>query len=63
MVDGVAVEQVGGNDNLDNFLKEVLAELFVGDLLVVLGADNDGMNANRHASAVFQPVFDGDLTT
>ncbi len=44
VVDGVVVEQVGGDDLLDDLLHDLGAEVLGGDLLGVLGGDDDGVD-------------------
>ena len=58
---GVLVEELGGNDGLDDVLHDVGAELLVGLVAIVLGVlggDDDGVDADRLAVGV---VLDGDL--
>ena len=64
MVDGIVVEQVGGNDRLDDLVHDLLAQIFGGDLLSVLSGDDNSVDADwrNGASAVrVLLVLDGDL--
>ncbi len=66
MVLGVGVEQVGGDDGLDDVLHDLGAKLVVGEGAVgvlvgelgVLGGDDDGVDAEGLVVGV---VLDGDL--
>lgn len=62
MVDGVLVEELGGDDLLDNLLKNLRAEVSGGDHLGVLGGDDDGVDAERDGSAALLLVLNGDLS-
>jgi len=42
---------VSGDDLVDNLLTQVLLDLLVGDLVVVLGGDHDGVHAERGEGA------------
>lgn len=63
MVDGPVVQEVAGDDLLDDLLQNVLSQLFGGDLLSVLGGDDDGVDTDgldgTGVGLLF--VFDGDL--
>mmetsp|Transcript_2880 Transcript_2880/g.9377 ORF Transcript_2880/g.9377 Transcript_2880/m.9377 type:complete len:508 (+) Transcript_2880:268-1791(+) len=59
--DGVRVEQRRGDDLLDHLLHEILADLLVGDGLVVLRGDEHGVDALRTHGAAFVLVLDRDL--
>ena len=64
MVDGLVVEQVGGDDRLDDLLQDLLAELLGANLLGVLSRDNDGIDTDRDNSSRALGVLlvlDGDL--
>ena len=61
MHDGLVVEEVCGDDNLDDLLQEVRAENLVGDVLVVLGGDDNGVHALGDARTMVQSVLNGDL--
>ena len=51
MVDGIGSKVFGWNDNFDDLLHEVSAQLIECDLLAVLDRDDDGVNTCRHACA------------
>lgn len=61
MVDGLVIEVLGGNDLLDDLLLNLLAELLSGDILGVLGRDDDGVDALGNNSAVVVAVLNGNL--
>lgn len=61
MVDGLVVEELLGDDLLDDLLLQLLAELLGGDVLGVLGGDDDGVDALGNDGAVVVLVLDGDL--
>ena len=61
MVDGLLVEVVGGDDLLDNLLQDLLAELLGGDVLAVLGRDDDSVDTEGNDGAVVVLVLNGDL--
>lgn len=44
MVDGLVVEQFGGDDLLDDLLENIRAELLSGDIVRVLDGDDDGVD-------------------
>jgi hypothetical protein len=44
VVDGLVVEELGGDDLLDDLLLDLLAELLSGDVLAVLGRDDDSVD-------------------
>jgi hypothetical protein len=50
VVDGLVVEQVGGDDSLDNLLQDLLAEVLGADLLGVLSRDDYGIDTDRDDS-------------
>lgn len=63
MVDGVVVEEVGGDDGLDDLLHELRLEVGGGDLLGVLGRDDDSVDAEGlDGSRGLLLVLDGDLS-
>mmetsp|Transcript_2115 Transcript_2115/g.3182 ORF Transcript_2115/g.3182 Transcript_2115/m.3182 type:complete len:258 (-) Transcript_2115:342-1115(-) len=59
--DGLVIEVLLGNNGLDNVLHEVLTDLLIGDIRVMLGRDEDGMNADGDHSTTLTLVLDGDL--
>lgn len=61
MVDGLVVEVLGGDDLLDDLLLNLLAELLSGDILGVLGRDDDGVDALGNNSTVVVAVLNGNL--
>lgn len=61
MVDGLVREVLGGDDLPDDLLLDLLAQLLGGDVLAVLGADDDGVHAEGHDGAVIVLVLNGDL--
>lgn len=61
VVDGLLVEELGGDVGLDDLLKDLLAELLSGDGLGVLGRDDDGVNTLGDDGTVVVLVLDGDL--
>lgn len=61
MVDGLVVEVLGGDDLLDDLLEDLLAELLSGDVLAVLGRDDDGVDALGDDGTLVVLVLDGDL--
>ena len=62
VVDGAVIEEVGGDDLLDDLLENLRAELLGGDLVGVLGGNDDGVYAQRDGSTVILLVLDGDLS-
>jgi hypothetical protein len=61
VVDGVVIEVLGGDDLLDDLLLDLLSELLSGDVLGVLGRDDDGVDALGNDGTVVVAVLDGDL--
>lgn len=61
MVDSLVVKQVGWNDLLDDLLSNLLSELLGGDVLGVLGRNNDGVDTPWNDGTVVVLVLDGDL--
>jgi hypothetical protein len=61
VVDGLVVEHVRGDDLLDDLLLDLLSELFGGDVLAVLGGDNDGVNAERDNGTAVMCVLNSNL--
>ncbi|BAS71861.1 Os01g0323775, partial [Oryza sativa Japonica Group] len=59
--DGLLVEVLVGDDRLDDVLLEVGGDLVVGDGLVVLGGDEDGVDADGDHGAGVVEVLNGDL--
>jgi hypothetical protein len=52
---------MGGDDLLDDLLEDLLAELLGGNVLAVLGRDDDGVNAEGHNGTAVVLVLNGDL--
>ena len=61
MVDGLVVKELGGNDLLDDLLKNLLAKLLGGDGLGVLGGDDDSVDTEGDDGTVVVLVLDSDL--
>ena len=62
MVDGFVIEEVGRNNLLDDFLKDLLSEIFGRNLLGVLSRNNDGVYTERDGGTTFLLVLNGDLS-
>ena len=58
MVNNVFTEQFRRDDVLDDFVNDILADLFLGDILMVLRRHNDRLDTDRFAV----PVTDADLS-
>lgn len=63
MVNGSRVQQFGRYYGLDDLLHEVNLELLLGDVLIVLGRYNYGVDADRHARPVLESVLHRHLRT
>lgn len=61
VVDGLLVEVLGGDDGLDDVLHELGLDLLVGDVLRVLGGDDDGVNTLGDGLSVLHLVLAGHL--
>jgi hypothetical protein len=61
VVDNVVVEVLGGDGSLDDLLLDLLAELLGGDVLGVLGGDDNSVDALGDDSTVVLGVLDSDL--
>jgi len=61
VVDGLVIEVLGRDDLLDDLLENLLSELLGGDLLAVLGRDDDGIDADGNNGTAIMGVLDGDL--
>jgi hypothetical protein len=61
VVNGLVIKHVLGDDLLDDLLLDLLSELFGGNVLAVLGGDNDGINAERNNGTAVVGVLNGDL--
>lgn len=62
MVDSSVVEEVSGDDFLDNLLQEFLAEVLSGNFLGVLGRDNNGVDTEGDGGTTVLLVLNGDLS-
>ena len=61
VVDGAVIEELGRDDLLDDLLLDLRAELLSGDVVGVLGGDDDSVDAQGHDGTVVVRVLDGDL--
>lgn len=61
VVDGTVIEEVSGDNLLDDLLLDLLAELLSADLLSVLGGDDNGVDAEGDGGTAILLVLDGDL--
>lgn len=61
MVDGLVVEQVLGDDLLDDLLLDLLAKLLGGDVLAVLGRNDNGVDTKRNNGTTIVLVLNSDL--
>jgi len=62
VVDGSVVKEVLGDDNLDDLLEDLGSEVLSGDLLSVLGGDDNRVNSDGDDGSVgLLLVLDGDL--
>lgn len=61
VIDRLVIQQVVGDDGLDDLLGEDLAELLDSDLRSMLGGDDDGVDTLWHNGTVVVLVFDRDL--
>jgi hypothetical protein len=61
VVDGAVIKELSGDDLADNLLLEGSTELLSGDIVAVLGGDNDGVNAQRLDGTVVVGVLNSDL--
>lgn len=61
VVDGPVIQVLGRNNLLDDLLLYLLSELLGGDILAVLGRDDDGIYAERYNSATIVGILDRDL--
>lgn len=61
VIDGAVIQKVGRNDLLDDLLPELLTEVLGGDVVAVLGRDDNGIHTQRLDSAVVVGILNGDL--
>ena len=57
VVDGALVEVLGGHDWLDDVLEQLLLDVFLGDVLAVLGGDDNCVHADGDGLAVLHAVL------
>jgi hypothetical protein len=62
VVDGLVIEHVLGDDLLDDLLLDLLTKLLGGNVLAVLGRNNDGVNTERNDGAAIVGVLNSDLS-
>jgi len=62
VVDGSVIEELGGNNLFDDFLKDLFSEIFGGYLLGVLSRNNDSVYAERDGGTTFFLVLNGNLS-
>jgi len=61
VVDGLVVKVLRRNDLVDNLFLDLLTEVLDLDMLVVLGTDNNSVNAKRDNGTTIVLVLDGNL--
>ena len=61
VVDSAVIKQLSGNDLADNLLLKGSTKLLSGDIVGVLGGDDDGVDAQRLDSTVVVGVLNGNL--
>ena len=61
VVDGLVVEEVGGDDLLDDLLHDFASEVLGGDFFGVLGGDNDSVDTEGDGGTTVLLVLDSDL--
>ncbi|KAG5514084.1 hypothetical protein RHGRI_035475 [Rhododendron griersonianum] len=59
--DGLLIKVVLWDDRLNDMLLEVCSNLVIGDSLIVLGGDEDSVNANRNHGTIFIIILDSYL--
>jgi hypothetical protein len=62
VVDGLVIEEVGGDDLLDDLFENLLPEVLGGNLLSVLSGDDDSIDTQGCNSAPLLLVLDSDLS-
>lgn len=62
VVDDLVVEQLCGDGGLDDELVQILRDLLVGDRLVVLSGDDDGVHTYGDERSIVVLVLHGDLS-
>lgn len=61
VVDGLVIKILGWDNLVNDLLLDLLAQLLSGDILGVLGRDNDGVDSDWDNGAVIVLVLNGDL--
>lgn len=61
MEHGLIINQVGRDAILDDVFHEISLQLSMLDAIIVLSADDQSVDTNGHAGAIFASVFQGDL--
>lgn len=61
MIDGPVVEEIGRDDLLDDLFHNLLPQLLGGDVVRVLGGNDNGIDTEGDDCATFALVFDGHL--
>lgn len=61
MVDGLVIKHVGGDDLLDDLLLDLLTELLGGNVLAVLGRDDNSVDTEGNDGTAIVSVLNGDL--
>ena len=61
VIDSAVIQEVGGNDLLDDLLLQFLAETLSGDVVAVLGGDDNGVHTQRLDGTVVMGVFNSNL--
>lgn len=61
VVDGFVVKELGGNDLLDDLLKDLRSEVLGGDIIRVLGGDDDSVDSLGDSGTVVVGILDSDL--
>jgi hypothetical protein len=61
VVDGLLVKVLGWDDLLDDLLLDLLPQQLSGDVLAVLGADDNGVHPDRDNGPVIMLVLNGNL--
>jgi len=62
VVDGPVIEKLGGDNPFNDFLKDLLSEIFGGYLLGVLSRNNDSVYTEGDGGTTFFLVLNGNLS-
>lgn len=62
MVDRSVIEEVSGDNLLDDLLLDLPSEVLSGDIVRVLSGDDNGVNTERDGSTTILLVLDGNLS-